>query len=188
MSGEHMKKWIIWGGSFLIILAAGLYIWLAPPIGSKFYCWEDPESICESVVKDDVDIEFLELDYSKVGEAWFGVRFLLTNFSECDAIYDISLYRVDYLHFGRWKTVGFNLFPLTSADVCHGKEQIESAVPFGQEVISYPGKYRVYLKDVGFIEFEKTHLLPNKQLGHINRTAQKSRPAVHGGVVFCREI
>ena len=77
---------------YLIILAAGLYIWLAPPIGSKFYCWEDPESICESVVKDDVDIEFLELDYSKVGEAWFGVRFLLTNFSECDAIYDISLY------------------------------------------------------------------------------------------------
>lgn len=149
-----MKKRIIVAVLFLILLAVGLYIWITPPIGSKFYCWENPESICESVVKDDVKIEFLELDYSRVEEAWFGVRFLLKNFSNNNFIYNISIYRIDYLYFGRWKTVYFNLFPWTHAEVCYGKERIESVIPFDQEVISYPGKYRVYLKDVGFIEFE----------------------------------
>ena len=149
-----MKKRIILTVLFLALLVVGLYIWFAPPIGNKFYCWEDPESICESVVKADVDIEFLELDYSKVEEAWFGVKFLLENFTNDSVWYNITVFRVDYLHFGRWKTVYFNLFPWIHAEVCYGKEKIESAIPFDEEVISYPGKYRIYLKDVGFIEFE----------------------------------
>jgi len=93
------------------------------------------------------------LDYESHEKACF-LDFYLENLSDEKVYYDCTVYRIDYLHFGRWKTVDYNVFPIGFARECNGKEEKEDRMWLPKTVVSYPGKYRVYVDSLGFLEFE----------------------------------
>lgn len=151
------KKYILCIGCLLVLalVGGGVYVWIAPPIGSNFYYWDEPESICESVVMEDVNMKFKGLDMERDSQGRMAyVSISLKNSGDKEVIYDGTVFRLDYWYLNRWKTVAYNVFPIGVERICHGKEEKEDIILLSKGVVSYPGRYRLYLKDVGFVEFE----------------------------------
>ncbi len=157
-----MKKNIIFITCFCflgILLGICLYFWwISPPLGSDFEIWQDANLAWESVEQKGVSLQLKEIRRYKYNDerSKILVKYCIRNKSENPCVYEDVVYKVDFYCKGNWHTVFLSNISYKNPEVCPVNEEVYESFSVPEEVLKYKGKYRFYLLDVGYLEFEIT--------------------------------
>lgn len=145
----------------LILIGVGFYFWwISPPLGSNFEMWQDANLAWEEVEQENVVFSFV--GYQKTKKVMQDEENGDVDWIECDIInnsmqlffYDDQLYKIDYYYMWNWHTIYVSSLSIQLSKCCDANVTVREKFYVPKEVMEYSGKYRLYLLNVGFLEFE----------------------------------